>query len=139
MDCAKDILLKRRGIEILLSWAGGAAETPEVNCQYFKPVRSESQCLLTPALLVESTSMGEHDSIGPTTIDVGADSAAIVSRKRDRVLRRSHRGKSQRDRNYAEQLHAAIIGLLFPVFAGFSPQGESWRRLDQNASWARNK
>ncbi len=100
------VLLKGRVIEIRLAGTRRAAEATEIDCQNMKSCGRQSISLNPPTLLVELSTVSEHNRAGPLAIEIGANSPTIVGGKRDARLCRRQRGYGQGKEHSPQHAHA---------------------------------
>src|SRR5579864_3741139 len=83
---SEHIVLKGGVIEIRLAGTSRAAESTEIDCEGSKSFRRQSLGLLSPALLVESAAVSEHNAAGALAIEIGANPATVFGGERDGSL-----------------------------------------------------
>lgn len=87
-NCSEHVIFKGCVIEISLAGSRRAAESTEIDCQNAKSFGHKSVSLDSPALLVESAAVSEHNRTGALAIEIGANSPTIFGKKRDALLSR---------------------------------------------------
>jgi hypothetical protein len=103
------VILKGRAIEVSLAGTGGAAESPEIDCQNSKSFGRQSVSLNPPALLIESAAVSKHHGAGGLAIEIGANPSTVIGGKRDALLCGGHRGQGESGKDAANDRHAEII------------------------------
>src|SRR5207247_4380293 len=88
MDAGKDVEVERSGEDVLLAPASRLAITADVDGQNTKSGLCQFLRLLCPTLLVEPTSMSQHDATVSHSVQVTIDETSVLGRKVD-TLRRS--------------------------------------------------
>jgi hypothetical protein len=112
-DSGQNIQMKRRVHRIGVAGASRFTVAAEVERQHSKPCTRQRSSLLPPALLVELTTVGQHDGSIAISINIGADYASILGRKRNGCLpgRVPRNQQCHNDRN--ERTHAVTVTSLW--------------------------
>ena len=92
---SEHIILKGGIIEICLAGTGRAAKSTEIDCEDSKSFRRQSPGLLSPALLVESAAVSEHNGAGAMAIEIGTNSSTVFGGEQDGLLCGPQRGKDE--------------------------------------------
>ena len=111
-DSGQYIQVKRRAHRVGVPRASRLTVATKVERQHAKSRRSKGSRLLLPALLIEATPVGQHDSSVTFSVKVSVDYASVVGGKRHgRLCGGGHR-KQQGKNDGDEPKHAANVPLM---------------------------